>query len=164
MALLTLALLTVAILTMALLTMALLTTQVREQRAQDLRHLGRARLRLLRQLAPLRGQASAPLPARGTPRARPNPDPNPDPNSKPHPHPSPNPNQVSLVLAATAIYALQPCPGLDAPGRAADDQTALETALPLIKEERGADTQAERQAHGEVETPAATAAPKDTRR
>ena len=68
------------------------------------------------------------------------------------------------MLAATAIYALQPCPGLDAPGRAADDQTALETALPLIKEEsveesreeRRAGTQVERQAP--VEVPASTVA------
>ena len=72
-------------------------------------------------------------------------------NPNPSPGHSPDPNQVSVVLAATVIYALQPCPG-------------LETALPLIKEERGADTQAERQAHGGVEAPAATRASKDTRR
>ena len=55
---------------MAILTMAILTTQVREQRAQDLRHLARARLRVFRQLALLRSQARAPLPIGGKPRAR----------------------------------------------------------------------------------------------
>jgi len=76
---------------------------------------------------------------------------------------------VGLVLCATAIYALQPCPETPqgrrgAETRTIDDQTALETALPLIKEEsveesreeRRAGTQVERQAP--VEVPASTVA------
>ena len=82
---------------------------------------------------------------------------------------------VGLVLGATALYALQPCPSLDEAGRrgagarAAEDQTALETALPLIKGEVGevgevGGVGGERRAHSGVEAPAATAASEDSRR
>ena len=67
------------------------------------------------------------------------------------------------MLGATALYALQPCPSLDEAGRrgagarAAADQTALETALPLIMGEVGevGEVGGERRAH---EAPAAAEA------
>ena len=73
------------------------------------------------------------------------------------------------MLGATALYALQPCPSLDEAGRrgagarAAADQTALETALPLIMGEvgevgevgEGGEVGGERRAH---ESPAAAEA------
>ena len=75
------------------------------------------------------------------------------------------------MLGATALYALQPCPSLDEAGRrgagarAAADQTALETALPLIMGEAGevggvGEVKGERRAH---EAPA-TEASEDSRR
>ena len=76
------------------------------------------------------------------------------------------------MLGATALYALQPCPSLDEAGRrgagarAAADQTALETALPLIMGEAGEVGEGgggggERRAH---EAAAATEASEDSRR
>ena len=87
-------------------------------------------------------------------------------------HPKPTPVQVSLVLGATVLYATQPCPALGgaarrgAGGGAADEQAALETALPLIKGEagEGAGEVGGGRAQGEGGTLAGTAASKDSRR
>ena len=77
------------------------------------------------------------------------------------------------MLGATVLYAVQPCPALDGPARrgagvgAADEQVALETALPLIKGEagEGAGEVGGRRPQGEGEAPlAGTAASKDSRR
>ena len=76
------------------------------------------------------------------------------------------------MLGATVLYATQPCPALGgaarrgAGGGAADEQAALETALPLIKGEagEGAGEVGGRRAQGEGGTLAGTAASKDSRR
>ena len=100
------------------------------------------------------------------------PKPNPKQVSLPLSHPKPTPKQVSFVLGATVLYAVQPCPALDGPARrgagagAADEQAALETALPLIKGEagEGAGEVGGRRPQGEGEALAGTAASKDSRR